>query len=93
MPEFLIAYENNKSEGGIMQFRTTAKRARKTYRQGMNSSILWTVVMWGLNIVDTTIATHLKNFYIDDNLSIKIQASYQHDIRSAVLKFVFSIHK
>ena len=76
-----------------MQFRTTAMRARKTYRQGMDYSILWAVVMWGLNIVDATTSAHLKGFDISDNLSLQVQPAYQPDTKSAGVKMVFFYNK
>ena len=92
-PDFLQLYENSKNYGGNMYFRSRALDARKTYRQGMDYSILWALAMWGLNIVDATTAAHLKGFDINDNISMKIQPGYQQDTRSAQLKLVFSNNK
>ncbi len=92
-PEFLKSYENSKNVGGIAQFRATAMKARKTYRQGMDYSILWAVVMWGLNIVDATTSAHLKGFDITDNLTMQLQPAYKPETRNTGITMVFSYNK
>lgn len=46
---------------------------RNEFRRDMDYSILFTMLMWGLNIVDATVDGHLKGFDISDDLSMKIR--------------------
>lgn len=47
---------------------------RRYYRKNRDYSILWLAILWGLNVVDATVSGHLKDFNVDDNLSIKIHS-------------------
>jgi len=57
----------------------TAKRTdallnyRNEFRKDMDYSILFTLLFWGLNIVDATVDAHLKGFNVSDNLSLKVK--------------------
>lgn len=46
---------------------------RNEFRRDMDYSILFTLLMWGLNVVDATVDGHLKGFDVGDELSMKIQ--------------------
>jgi hypothetical protein len=48
---------------------------RNQYRRDMDYSILITLLMWGLNVVDATVDGHLKEFDIGNDLSLKIKPS------------------
>jgi hypothetical protein len=41
----------------------------------MDYSILFTILMWGLNVVDATVDGHLKGFDVSDELSLSIKPS------------------
>lgn len=55
-----------KDEGSLINYRNE-------FRRSMDYSILFTILMWGLNIVDATVDGHLKGFDVGDELSLKIK--------------------
>ena len=46
---------------------------RNEFRRDMDYAILFTILMWGLNVVDATVDGHLKGFDVGDELSMKIR--------------------
>jgi hypothetical protein len=46
---------------------------RNEYRKSMDYSILFTLLFWGLNVVDATVDAHLKGFNVNDNLSMQVK--------------------
>ncbi len=45
---------------------------RNQFRQSRDYSILYTLLAWGLNVVDATVSGHLKEFDVSDDLSLRI---------------------
>jgi hypothetical protein len=48
---------------------------RNEFRRDMDYSILFTLLMYGLNIVDATVDAHLKGFDVGEDLTFKIKPS------------------
>jgi hypothetical protein len=48
---------------------------RNSFRKDRDYSVLWFVIVWGLNVVDATVFGHLKDFDVSDNLSMHINPS------------------
>lgn len=46
---------------------------RNQFRRNMDYSILFTLLFWGLNVVDATVDAHLKGFNVNDNLTMHIK--------------------
>jgi len=46
---------------------------RSDFRKNMDYSILFGLVMWGLNIVDATVDAHLRDFDVSDELSLRVR--------------------
>jgi hypothetical protein len=44
---------------------------RNEFRKNMDYSILFTLLFWGLNVIDATVDAHLKGFNVSENLSFK----------------------
>lgn len=55
-------------EGSLISYRNE-------FRKNMDYSILFTLIMWGLNVVDATVDGHLKAFDVGDDLSLRIKPS------------------
>jgi hypothetical protein len=55
----------NKKEPSLTNYRNE-------FRKDMDYSILFTLLFWGLNVVDATVDAHLKGFNVNDNLSMQI---------------------
>jgi hypothetical protein len=47
--------------------------SRNDFRKNMDYSILFTLLFWGLNVVDATVDAHLKGFNVNDNLSMQVK--------------------
>lgn len=65
VPELYIYFSLNDANS-LLQFRNQVRR-------NMDYSILVTLLMWGLNVVDATVDAHLKDFDISENLSMRIR--------------------
>jgi len=53
------------NEASILNFRNEV-------RKDMDYSILFTMLFWGLNVIDATVDAHLKGFNVNDNLSMQV---------------------
>ncbi len=56
----------NKAEASVRNYRNQ-------FRRNMDYSILYGLLMWGLNVVDATVDAHLKDFDVSDDISLKVQ--------------------
>jgi hypothetical protein len=52
---------------------TSLSNYRNEYRKDMDYSILFTLLLWGLNVVDATVDAHLKGFNVNDNLTMQVR--------------------
>ena len=66
---------------------------RNTFRKDRDYAILYTLVAWGLNVVDATVFGHLKDFDVSDDLSLKIKPVINTAVSgsSAGLSFVLAV--
>jgi len=48
------------------------RAARNKFRQNVDYSVLFFILLWGLNVVDATVDAHLKAFDVSPNLSLNI---------------------
>jgi len=64
----LLALVDRKAQGSLVDYRNQ-------FRRDMDYSILFTILMWGLNVVDATVDGHLKGFDVSDELSLSIKPS------------------
>jgi len=48
---------------------------RNSFRRDRDYSILWFVILWGVNVTDATVFGHLKDFDVSDDLSMHIKPS------------------
>ena len=46
---------------------------RNSFRRDIDYSILFFVVLWGLNVVDAAVDAHLKTFDVSPDLSLKFK--------------------
>lgn len=54
-------------------YENIVRNYRNQFRKNMDYSILYGLLMWGLNVVDATVDAHLKEFDISDDLSFKVK--------------------
>lgn len=64
----LRALVDRKAQGSLVNYRNQ-------FRKNMDYSILFTLLMWGINIVDATVDGHLKEFDVSEELSLKVKPS------------------
>lgn len=62
----LLPFVTDPQEGTILNFRNEV-------RKNMDYSILFTLLFWGLNVVDATVDAHLKGFNVNDNLTMQVK--------------------
>jgi Family of unknown function (DUF5683) len=62
----LKALVDRKAQGALIDYRNE-------FRKNMDYSILFTILMWGLNIVDATVDGHLIGFDVGEELSFKMK--------------------
>ena len=57
------------SEGSLRSYRDS-------YRRDIDYSVLFFVLLWGLNVVDATVDAHLKSFDVSPDLSFRFKPGY-----------------
>jgi len=68
------------------------KSYRNAFRQNIDYSVLFFILFWGLNIVDATVDGHLKQFDVDENLSLQFKPGYSPIAGTTGLSLVLDIH-
>lgn len=72
---------------------SSLQKLRNAFRQDRDYSVLWFVVVWGLNVVDATVFGHLKEFDVSDNLSMQIKPSINPINQAKGLSLVLNFNK
>ena len=67
------------------------KTFRNQVRQNVDYSVLFFLILWGLNIVDATVDAHLKAFDVSPNITMKIVPGVNYMTNSAGLSLVFNV--
>lgn len=76
--KFLV---DNKEQGSLVTYRND-------FRRDMDYSILFTLLMWGLNVVDATVDAHLKGFDVSDELSLQLKPTVLPNTMTPALSLV-----
>jgi hypothetical protein len=63
---------------------------RNEFRRSRDYSILYTLLAWGLNVVDATVSGHLKEFDVSDDLSMKINPVFSPGSNTKGISLVFA---
>lgn len=69
------------------------KYYRNSYRRDIDYSVLFFILMWGLNVVDATVDAHLKSFDVSPDLSFRFKPGYSEIARTSGLSLVVKIGK
>jgi len=64
---------------------------RNEFRRDMDYSVLITLLMWGLNVVDATVDGHLKEFDVGEKISFRIHPTVIPGTRAAGIRVVFPL--
>lgn len=65
---------------------------RNLFRQNVDYSVLFFIVFWGLNVVDATVDGHLKQFDVNDNLSLQLKQGVSPLANTTGISLVLDIH-
>lgn len=71
---------------------TSLLNYRNEFRRNMDYSILFGLLLWGLNVVDATVDAHLRDFDVSEDLSLRVSPSVLPGNVPGV-SFVFTIGK
>ncbi len=58
---------------------------RNQFRRSRDYSILWFILAWGLQIADATVFAHLKQFNVNNDLSMQINPTFNPYTRTPAL--------
>ncbi|PZP51191.1 MAG: hypothetical protein DI598_03805 [Pseudopedobacter saltans] len=83
-------YANN-SATATTNFLSTVQSNRNYYRRNRDYSVLWLLILWGVNVADATVFGHLKDFDISPNLSMEVNPTYLQSVRGPGLSLVFNL--
>jgi hypothetical protein len=71
----------------------TLRYYRNQYRRYIDNSVLFFVVLWGLNVVDAAVDAHLKAFDVSPDLSFQIKPGRSQVAKTNGLSLVLTIGK
>lgn len=71
---------------GVQQYRNSV-------RQNVDYSVLAFLLCWGLNVVDATVDGHLKEFNVNENLSMRINPTYMPLTKQSGVSVVMRLGK
>jgi len=60
---------------------------RNAARRDRDYSVLWFLIVWGLNVADATVFGHLKDFDVSNDLALNIHPTFNPTTRSPNLNF------
>lgn len=66
---------------------------RDQFRRNMDYSVLFFLVLWGLNVVDATVDAHLKSFDVSPDLSLQVKPGRSEMAGTNGLSLVLHIGK
>lgn len=69
------------------------KYYRNQFRRDIDYSVLFFLVLWGLNVVDATVDAHLKTFDVGNDLSLRIAPGYSETASTHGLSLRLTIGK
>jgi hypothetical protein len=64
---------------------------RNTFRRDRDYSVLFFLLVWGLNVVDATVFAHLKDFDVSTDLSMHIQPDYNLGTKTPSLSLALNL--
>jgi len=64
---------------------------RNDFRKNRDYSVLFFLLVWGLNVADATVFAHLKGFNVSDDLSMRIQPDFNINTKSPALSVAFNL--
>lgn len=62
---------------------------RNAARRDRDYSVLWFLVVWGLNVADATVFGHLKDFDVSNNLTMNVKPHFNPSTRTPGIGLTF----
>ncbi|HRG92080.1 MAG TPA: DUF5683 domain-containing protein [Chitinophagaceae bacterium] len=66
---------------------------RNQFRRDIDYSVLFMILLWGLNVVDAAVDAHLKTFDVSPDLSLQFKPGYSELARTNGLSLIIKIGK
>ena len=66
---------------------------RDSYRRDIDYSVIFFVLLWGLNVVDASVDAHLKSFDVSPDLSFRFKPGYSEMAGTRGVSFIVDIGK
>lgn len=67
--------------------------SRNFYRRNRDYSVLWFLILWGVNVVDATVFGHLQTFDVSDDLSMDVKPTFNTANNAPGVGLVVSLKK
>lgn len=64
---------------------------RNDYKRNKDYSLLWFILVWGLNVADATVFGHLKDFDVSDDLTMHINPAYTPSTKALGVSLVVNL--
>ncbi|RXK85371.1 DUF5683 domain-containing protein [Filimonas effusa] len=80
-------------ENGETYPASSYQNIRNSYRQARDYSVLWFLIVWGINVVDATVFGHLKTFDVSDDLSLQVSPTFNSALRTPGVGLVLTYKK
>jgi len=85
--------ENNKDSSDLAAIdpelvnlsSSSLQNYRNQFRRNRDYSILWFILAWGLQVADATVFAHLKQFNVNDDLSMQVNPTFNPNTRTPAL--------
>ena len=85
-PQLWIFFSTPNSEGALLNYRND-------FRRNMDYSVLITLLMWGLNVVDATVDAHLRDFDVSEDLSLRVKPTLNYFTMTPGISVTMTIGK
>lgn len=75
---------------GLIDYPQSLQFYRNDFRRNRDMSVLFFLLAWGLNVVDATVFGHLKDFDVSDDLSMRVNPTFNPSTKTPGLGLVFN---
>ncbi len=64
---------------------------RNLFRKDRDYSILWFIILWGVNVADATVFAHLKDFDVSNNLTMHVEPTFHSSNGTSGITLAFNL--
>jgi hypothetical protein len=64
---------------------------RNQFRRDRDYSVLWFLIVWGVNVADATVFAHLKNFDVSNDFTMQVQPIFNNATRTPGIGLVVNL--